>query len=1125
MSEKKIGKVIAAVVVTCCVVLLGSNAKSDEGEVPGLTDEERVWLAEHPGIRLAPAPNYPPIEFFDSDGQYRGIGADYISLMESKLGIRFEIQRYETWNDVVEATERGEVDVWVEAVGTPERREYMLFSDPYLHVPSVIIVRKETPGDLTLPDLAGLRVAVTKGYASYDFIRARQPDIDLLEVPSIRNGLERVSFGSADALIASDAAASFYIASLGLTNLRIAGESGYVMRLSMASRKDWPILIGILQKAQESLSDDERGQIYSEWVELEGTGSSLFIDGRSLGLLVILLAVLLAWLFMSGRGTETSHDTKWSTLRRSWPILLTTGAAAALVIIAAVWSQRVLEERSHRDVHNAIQTVLDTTGQAVIAWFREREDEVQLWASVDSIRESVVQLVNADLADPAALSSARAQFRAVMEPLLVGKNYLGVSVMNLDGDILGTSKNFAAHPGQLASLEGPIQQRVEDPTRAADPESEASKTERLKSGSDFGATVLANSSHLAVSVPRISSSAIFQSILIGTVISDRQGMVLAILVLHIDPGEEFSAILQRGRIGLSGETYAINQLGQLISESRFEKALMRIGLIGEQGKSILNIEIRDPGVDLTKGISAQFARQQQQQQPFTLMAQNAVSGESGHELSGYSDYRGVPVVGTWLWNDVYELGIATEMDVAEAYEFFQSYRRQLWTGTTLAVFLILGLTLIFLRGRIQMAAANAELETAYGIIKSHSDRMEEELNVGRDIQMSMIPLTFPAYPEHDEFFVHATLQPAREVGGDFYDFFFTDEEHFCLCVGDVSGKGVPAALFMAVTKTLIKSRALDVLSTARIISHVNDELSDDNPSSMFVTIFIAIVNIRTGHITFTCAGHNPPYIKRSSGKLERLDNRHGPVIGAAPGLVYEEQKDRLNRGDFLILYTDGVTEAIDHDGRLFSEEKLVAVFNSMKMQSVEEITSETLDAVRDFERGTDQTDDITILAFQYRGEIACNNTESWQMTIHNQLSEIPRVIDGIDTFCQELPVALTPSRKLKIVLDEILNNIISYGYRDDLAHEVRVEVDPISDGIVIRITDDGIPFNPLDLDEPNTDLPADEREIGGLGVHLVKEMVEDASYERRDNLNILRLMLRFTNDDGSRAGESNQQNV
>ena len=162
---------------------------------------------------------------------------------------------------------------------------------------------------------------------------------------------------------------------------------------------------------------------------------------------------------------------------------------------------------------------------------------------------------------------------------------------------------------------------------------------------------------------------------------------------------------------------------------------------------------------------------------------------------------------------------------------------------------------------------------------------------------------------------------------------------------------------------------------------------------------------------------------------------------------------------------------------------------------------------------------------QYRGEVACDKSESWQMAIHNQLSEIPKVIDGIDTFCRELPVPLTPSRKLKIVLDEVLNNIISYGYRDDHTHEVRIEVDPISDGIVIRIMDDGIPFNPLDLDEPKTDLPVDEREIGGLGVHLVKGMVDDSTYQRKDDLNILRLVLHFNDDDGSRIRESDQPDV
>ncbi len=164
------------------------------------------------------------------------------------------------------------------------------------------------------------------------------------------------------------------------------------------------------------------------------------------------------------------------------------------------------------------------------------------------------------------------------------------------------------------------------------------------------------------------------------------------------------------------------------------------------------------------------------------------------------------------------------------------------------------------------------------------------MNIGREIQMSMVPLVFPPFPDHNEFSVFAALEPAREVGGDFYDFYFLDEERLCICIGDVSGKGVPAALFMAMAKTLIKSRADDDRSTASILTHVNDELSADNKTCMFVTIFTGILNIRTGELVYTNAGHNPPYLRRKDGHWQRLDRRHGPVIAAVEGMVYKEER-------------------------------------------------------------------------------------------------------------------------------------------------------------------------------------------------------------------------------------------
>ena len=184
------------------------------------------------------------------------------------------------------------------------------------------------------------------------------------------------------------------------------------------------------------------------------------------------------------------------------------------------------------------------------------------------------------------------------------------------------------------------------------------------------------------------------------------------------------------------------------------------------------------------------------------------------------------------------------------------------------------------------------------------------------MQISMVPGTFPAFPERQEFSIHGFLEPAREMGGDFYDFFLIDAERLCFCIGDVSGKGVSAALFMAVTKTLIRLRAADDPSTASILTHVNGELCQDNANAMFVTLFIGILNTRTGALGYSNAGHIPPYLKRRDGTAQNL-MPHGPVAGIAEGMFYGEGRETLGAGDFFYMYTDGVTEERDTAGRFF----------------------------------------------------------------------------------------------------------------------------------------------------------------------------------------------------------------
>jgi sigma-B regulation protein RsbU (phosphoserine phosphatase) len=408
------------------------------------------------------------------------------------------------------------------------------------------------------------------------------------------------------------------------------------------------------------------------------------------------------------------------------------------------------------------------------------------------------------------------------------------------------------------------------------------------------------------------------------------------------------------------------------------------------------------------------------------------------------------------------------------------------------------------RTHLALKQSMDELQAAYAIIKRHSDRMEQELNVGHDIQMSMLPLEFPAFPERSEFSLHATLKPAREVGGDFYDFFFVDDDHLCLVVGDVSGKGVPAALFMAVTKTMIKSQAADDPSPASIITRVNDDLSADNPASMFVTLFIAIVNTRSGDFRFTNAGHNPPYILRGD-ELECLDQRHGPIIGAVEGVAFREDGAALNRADTLLIFTDGVTEAMSPADELYSEARLEALLTKTK-DTPEALTDRIIDDVENYAAGAEQADDITILAYRAESQADASEVQTLQLSAAADLKEIERVNSEFQEFALARDVPSGPVQKVCIVLDELLNNIISYGFDDDESHEISVDVAVYPDHLLIEVSDDGIPFNPFDRIGPDVTLSVEEREIGGLGVLLVTEMMDEYHYQRHKNKNSVTMM-------------------
>lgn len=248
------------------------------------------------------------------------------------------------------------------------------------------------------------------------------------------------------------------------------------------------------------------------------------------------------------------------------------------------------------------------------------------------------------------------------------------------------------------------------------------------------------------------------------------------------------------------------------------------------------------------------------------------------------------------------------------------------------------------------------------------ERMESELKIAHDIQMSILPKTFPAFPTREEFDLFALIAPAREVGGDFYDFFQLSDNLLCFVIGDVSGKGVPAALFMAVTKTLIKSFAREDITPDAILSHVNQELAADNDACMFVTLFCSVFDMNTGEMQYANAGHNPPLLIKNDGTIQWLPRSGALVAGAMPGVQYQSEKLLLSPGDSLYLYTDGVTEAMNPAGELYSEERLEKNLSSLAGRDITETIHEVTDSVHRFADGAAQSDDITMLMIRYSGK-------------------------------------------------------------------------------------------------------------------------------------------------------------
>lgn len=402
------------------------------------------------------------------------------------------------------------------------------------------------------------------------------------------------------------------------------------------------------------------------------------------------------------------------------------------------------------------------------------------------------------------------------------------------------------------------------------------------------------------------------------------------------------------------------------------------------------------------------------------------------------------------------------------------------------------------------------------------ERIESELKIAHDIQMSMVPKTFPPFPDRQEFDIYATLIPAREVGGDFYDFFFIDDQRLCFAIADVSGKGVPASLFMALTKTMFRAIGGRQNATAELIlSRLNGEICRDNDSCMFVTVFCGVLDVRTGQVNYSNGGHNLPYVL-SNGAVRALPKTKGIALGVTEEAAFHAGQILLKPGDRLVLYTDGVTEAMDKEDQLFSESRLETTLRGVNGLSSKEAIERVVKEVQHFSSGAPQSDDITLLALGYVGP---KKTDEGTLSVQlkNDLSELQRMNQIVTEFGERHGLASELVFRLTLVLEEIITNVISYGYEDGSEHEISVRLFWHDPNMRIEVEDDARPFNPLKAPPPDMGKPLAERKVGGLGIHLVREMMDELEYRRENDKNLLILKTKFGSASAWKSPKNEEQ--
>ena len=397
---------------------------------------------------------------------------------------------------------------------------------------------------------------------------------------------------------------------------------------------------------------------------------------------------------------------------------------------------------------------------------------------------------------------------------------------------------------------------------------------------------------------------------------------------------------------------------------------------------------------------------------------------------------------------------------------------------------------------------NSTVSTLKRYIAEAAARIDKELEYAKQIQLSALPTNFP---EGEEYKIYAQMIAAKEVGGDFYDFYKLNDKTVAFLAADVSGKGIPAAMFMMTAKTIIKDLAESGMAVNEIFTKANEKLCENNESGMFVTAWMGILDLESGKLQFANAGHNPPLIKRADGSFEYLKTRAGFVLAGMEGVRYRVGELTLGPGDRVFLYTDGVTEATDAHNQLYGEDRLLSFMNGNAAMTADALLPALKANIDEFVGEAPQFDDITMVMFDYKPQQGGTNMIT--QTFPAKVDALSDVLGFVDQTLEGYECPMKIQMAVCVAIEEVFVNVAHYAYGEGEGDmTLGIGFDEESRQITFRMTDKGTPFDPLQKPDPDITLSAEDREIGGLGIFITKKTMDTVTYAYEGGENVLTMV-------------------